>query len=450
MLDALNDETLHDVRLLGTDNVEIACTKFMLASRSPVFKKMFFGEFRERDSDRVSLNYCSTVLKVLVKYCYSDELDLDLILDAESLTDKEAMLLVQLRDAANYFELQEVADHISKEIGESVFHNDEMGCVCAILAELTMRIDDKGAFWDMFLQLAINKAEECLLPKDFPKANNGSMICPPRLLRKILENVDDTFVVVRCLQKWFGEENKEKDEEGKLNKEKQALLDIAKRLDLKRLTPSQLSDIKPCSVFSMEQLYAAFVHHGSIPLTPSSPLPVSPNKCVVYVSGAGVQCLNGSYESPFLVQGKKGAYFVKKGTYGGHGCNFTVQRNKNKWTIFIIPSGGTALSMYQESSCGSSGATEHKQKNIPFTFWKCLDGKAPAPYVAMIDLSSKPPQTPAPFSFGAGPPATPASTNGASTIPGQAPSSNGLNALLFGQQTISTAQAGFSFSARSS
>jgi hypothetical protein len=395
MLDALDDETLHDVRLLGTDNVEIACTKFMLASRSPVFKKMFFGEFRERDSDRVSLNYCSTVLKVLVKYCYSDELDLDLILDAESLTDKEAMLLVQLRDAANYFELQEVADHISKEIGESVFHNDEVGCVCAILGELTMRIDDEGAFWDMFLQLAVNKAEECLLPKDFPEANNGAIICPPRLLRKILEKVDDTFVVVRCLQKWFGEENKEKDDEGKPNTEKQPLLDIAKRLDLKRLTTSQLSKIKPCSVFSMQQLYEAFVHHGSIPLTPSS---VSPYRCVVYVSGAGVQCLNGFYESPFGV--KKGVYFVKKGTYGDLDCTFTVQMNfeSKKWTISIIPSGenDVALTMYEESSCGSSRAPlVGMQKNTPFTFWKCLDGKAPAPYVAMIDLSSRPPQKPA-------------------------------------------------------
>eukprot|EP00980_Cylindrotheca_fusiformis_P031342 scaffold26203_cov127-Cylindrotheca_fusiformis.AAC.1 len=99
-LAALEDEALHDIRLLGTDNVEIPCTKFALATRSTIFKKMFFGDFKERDSELVSLNYCSTVLKVLVKYCYSDELDLDLILDAESLTDKEAMLLVELRDAA--------------------------------------------------------------------------------------------------------------------------------------------------------------------------------------------------------------------------------------------------------------------------------------------------------------------------------------------------------------
>jgi hypothetical protein len=99
-----------------------------------------------------------------------------------------------------------------------------MGCVCAILTELTFRIADKGAFWDMFLQIAINKAEECLLPKDFPETNSGAMVCPPRLLRKIIENVDDTFVVVQCLQKWFGEENKEKDDKGKPNTEIQALI----------------------------------------------------------------------------------------------------------------------------------------------------------------------------------------------------------------------------------
>jgi hypothetical protein len=167
-----------------------------------------------------------------------------------------------------------------------------------------------------------------------------------------------------------------------------------------------------------------------------------------------VQCLNGSYESPFLVHGKKGAYFVKKGTYRDLDCEFTIQRHtkSQKWTICIIPSGekNAALTMYLESSCGSLDTTEHKQKNIPFTFWKCLEGKAPAPYVAMIDLSSsRPPQKPATFTFGTGPPfgasppATPFSTDRASA---QA----GLNALRFGQQTISTAQAGLSFSARSS
>jgi hypothetical protein len=385
MLDALDDETLHDVRLLGTDNVEIACNKFTLTSRSLIFKKMFFGEFRERDSDRVSLNYCSTVLKVLVKYCYSDELDLDLILHAPSLslTDKEAMLLVQLRDAANYFQLQEVADRIWKKIAESVFHHFEMGCVCAILTELTIRIADEGAFWDMFLQIAINKAEECLLPKDFPETNSGAMICPPRLLRKILENVDDTFVVVRCLQKWFGEENKEKDDEGKPNTEMQALMDIAKQLDLKRLTTSQLSVIKPCSVFSMEQLYAAFVHQGVAPLASLLCREVD----VVYVSGAGVDCLNGYYEKP---SGLNHDYYCKTGNYGSLNCEFRVHCEfsdpdvPGAWTISIFPlvdHQGTEFNMYEVEAVTDSSVT------IPFTSWKCIDGTAPAPYVAMMEVN---------------------------------------------------------------
>jgi hypothetical protein len=191
-----------------------------------------------------------------------------------------------------------------------------------------------------------------------------------RLLRTIFENVDDTFVVVRCLQKWFGEDNKEKDDEGKPNKEKQALLDMAKRLDLKRLTPSQLSEIKPCSVFSMEQLYAAFVHQGVAPL--ASLL----CRKVVHVSGAGVDCLNGYYQHPAELNQH---YYCKTGNYGSLYCEFRVHIVSGAWTLSIFPLAdqGTVFNMYEASSVSFF--------TIPFTFWKCIDGTAPVPYVAMME-----------------------------------------------------------------
>jgi hypothetical protein len=91
--------------------------------------------------------------------------------------------------------------------------------------------------------------------------------------------------------------------------------DIAKRLDLKRLTTSQLSKIKPCSVFSMDQLYAAFVHQGDAPLASLF------CRKVAYVSGAGVDCLNGYYQNPSLHQN----YFCKMGNYGSLYCEFRIR-----------------------------------------------------------------------------------------------------------------------------
>ena len=155
MLSALDDESFHDVRLVGTDNVEVPCVKFMLASRSPFFKNMFFGEFRERDDDQVSLSFSSTVLKILVKYCYTNELDLDLFMEAEALSDKEAAILIELRAAANYFQMTEVFVDITNYLGTCVFNDGEIECVCSILTELMSQLEDEGAFWNVFVELLV-------------------------------------------------------------------------------------------------------------------------------------------------------------------------------------------------------------------------------------------------------------------------------------------------------
>eukprot|EP00980_Cylindrotheca_fusiformis_P015960 scaffold4683_cov112-Cylindrotheca_fusiformis.AAC.1 len=419
ILDALKDEAFHDIRLLGTDNVAIPCSKFVLATRSIIFKKMFFGDFKERDSELVSLNYCSTVLKVLVKYCYSDELDLDLILDAESLTDMEAKLLVELRDASMYFEIPNVANHIVKTLGESVFNKGQVGCVCAILTELTVRVDDEGAFWDMFVQLAIKRAKECLFPKDYPEANQGVTLLPPRLLRKILANVPDTFVIVCCLKKWFRNAKEPGDDVDESNADMQALIDLSRRLDLTSLSSQQLSKIKPCSVFSMQRLYEALVYHVAHPTPQHCSFP--PGK-VVYVSGAGVECLNG-YDK-----------------YGDLHCECTVEVDSasKKWTINVTPYDpanglykSTPLKMYEHISDGPMPEGEHKDFKFPFNFWKCLDGKAPAPYVALIKDGKAPldkkPSSPS------------SSTPQSASLAG-----NPAQTSSFGERTTSTAQGGLS------
>jgi hypothetical protein len=392
MLNALDNELLHDVRLVGTDHCEVPCSKVVLAIRSSIFQKMFFGDFRERNSDLVCLNYSSIVLKLIVRYYYSNDIDLGIFLDRESLTDEQAMLLVQLRDAANYFEIPELFDHVSSEIGLCVFHRDEVECVCSILSELAMRAVEGGSFWDVFIELIKAKPERCLLPKRCSEANKGAIMCSPRLLRKILEEVDDSFLAVRCLQQWFDQEKyTQLDIEGGYRvdeTEKQGLWEFAKRVNLKMLTPAQLSQIKPCSIFTIEQLYTAFVFNGFSQLKINSPAArMSPErlkgKTMVYVSGAGVNCLNGFYE-------QKGQRFTKKGKYGDLLCDFCIARRRYGWSISIYPEDEMVswIHMYK-APLPTAKYTKKKNINIPFTFWTCLDGKAPAPYVVAIDYSNQ-------------------------------------------------------------
>lgn len=50
MREALHDQALHDVSLQGADGgAAVAATKAVLALRSPVFKRMFFGNLPKVD-----------------------------------------------------------------------------------------------------------------------------------------------------------------------------------------------------------------------------------------------------------------------------------------------------------------------------------------------------------------------------------------------------------------
>jgi len=379
--DAMDDEAFMDITLVGTDNAEVPCTKFVLATRSPIFKKMFFGGFQEQQSDRAYLDYPSVILKILVKYCYSDEVDLDFILEAECLTDQEAISLVQLRDAARYFELNDVANHIEREIGEAVFQNKETGCVCAILSELMNRIDDEGPFWDMFLQLVIHKPEECLIPNGPSETNQGAMVCHPRLLSKLLDKVADKYVVVRCLQKWF--------EDGCMEEESNAdLLQVSKNIDLKELSPCQLSSIKPSPLFPMARIYEAFVHHGARTKAPQS----QGTNSVIYVSGSGVKAVNGYYYNVSSIFPSTFHLYQKEGMYGEMKCHFEVKLSSEdcKWTISAIPKGYNSVPLHMYEASSTEGAQP------PFKFWKCVEGTEPAPLVAMIDTTSPLPKSASP------------------------------------------------------
>ena len=49
-LESMNDEDINEVQLAETDAEEVPCCKAILAATSPVFKRMFAPDFREKKS----------------------------------------------------------------------------------------------------------------------------------------------------------------------------------------------------------------------------------------------------------------------------------------------------------------------------------------------------------------------------------------------------------------
>ena len=83
-----NSSSNRDDTYIGTVHSEegVPAIKSILAARSPVFRRMLYGDFRETkqqqcSSDneenvlRVTLNYSESVLRLLVEFCFTDRLD---------------------------------------------------------------------------------------------------------------------------------------------------------------------------------------------------------------------------------------------------------------------------------------------------------------------------------------------------------------------------------------
>mmetsp|Transcript_8918 Transcript_8918/g.14858 ORF Transcript_8918/g.14858 Transcript_8918/m.14858 type:complete len:424 (-) Transcript_8918:22-1293(-) len=113
----LTDSRITDVELEGSDGVRLPGCKGLLAARSEVFERMLLGQFSESNEAVVKVGYPGDVLKQVVRYCYTDELDLSSNNDND---DKKEFIhqLLLLADAANYFELSLLRHNVIEKAKE--------------------------------------------------------------------------------------------------------------------------------------------------------------------------------------------------------------------------------------------------------------------------------------------------------------------------------------------
>jgi len=394
------NDSLLDITLIGTDGGRVPAIKAILALRSPVWKRMFFGNFQERECKTVEFNYPSLVLKVLVKYCFTDELDLDLFFHEDNnnedeeddngvLSDEEAVLMIQLRDAANYFELSELRVIISNEIGESIRDDDEMKCVCAILNEMLLRGRAEDPMWNMLEDMVQSYPDACLLSPS--KLNKGILACSSELVLKLLSlPTMNAFCTAQSLQKWWQHQEEVEQQQQVLEESLvEELKNLAHSIKLESMSSQQLAHIQPCPLFSVERLHQAFVQISKKQPVGNDPTTSSKFKTTVaLVSGAGVTCMNGTYFRtsfpPFQ--------YTRTGKYGNMKSTFRLRFHdeENQWQV-VVENGSTfcnppnykSLVMYQATApCPS-------RNEVPFAFWNCSDeiSSPPAPYVNIIQAA---------------------------------------------------------------
>jgi BTB/POZ domain len=119
---ALKDDAFHDVTLQGSDGVQVPANRTILALRSPVFRKMLFGNFQEATKDIVDVDFPGPVVKAVVEYIHTDDAKLLVKLDETKSKGKkiqddcqvEFQMLLALTAAAAYYGLPKLCHVVQK------------------------------------------------------------------------------------------------------------------------------------------------------------------------------------------------------------------------------------------------------------------------------------------------------------------------------------------------
>jgi hypothetical protein len=250
-----DDSVIKDVILIGSDGGRVPAAKAILAIRSPVFRRMFYGNFCESSSDcnSVKMDYPTSVLTNVVEYCYtSGTYDKK---GSEVLSDELAVELVRILDAANYLELSELRKTTLHRVLES---NSRWSNSCAIMQELMVRGGIGGELWSACMK-RVEKVPRCCFFPGGPKTNSGICGISFPLLETIFQSLKDKLpadFAVRALKEWNETHDSVAEEE------RSRLQQLADAVDLKSMEIRDLAKVQPCPLFTKDRLYEAFVALG--------------------------------------------------------------------------------------------------------------------------------------------------------------------------------------------
>jgi ribosomal protein S12 len=142
---ALREDTDHDLcdlELLDQHGRgAVRAVRFVLAARSPVFRRMLYGTFREAKSGTVQLNYSASALAAVVHFCSFHTLPANFGTRSDhdgnsSSSSCEIQAYVELSQAADYLELDSLTKLANARV-TALMVSDPAETVCFVLEHTT-------------------------------------------------------------------------------------------------------------------------------------------------------------------------------------------------------------------------------------------------------------------------------------------------------------------------
>jgi hypothetical protein len=125
LMSCIGNEAMLDICLVGNDGGEIPACRFVLSARSVILQKILFvGEGRILPS-KLHLECSTNVVRTLVHYCSTNELDQVWISSKDEASARE---LVKLCDCANSFELKGLTELVRDLVSSLCKTHPHLSC----------------------------------------------------------------------------------------------------------------------------------------------------------------------------------------------------------------------------------------------------------------------------------------------------------------------------------
>ena len=280
---ALSKPHMLDIRLKGTDGINVPANSFILACYSPLLEEVFFKTKKlsvyDEKKKKLRIDFCnSSVLKAAVHHCFTGELPPSF--EVSETSEEIARNLAQLDRFATTFQMRalgEVAYRVTRKL-----INRRAVLACAIFDELSCLGGAAGV--DSTKRYALETIRE--MPMD-TLLNGGVQWMDENSLESIIQDnhMDvDEFYMYKILNSW---EKGADRVENRLPKARK----MAESIELKFIAAELLkSDITESGYFPEETIAAAI---RAIDDTLDGRHPQEMER--VIVEGAGLQRVNGIY-----------------------------------------------------------------------------------------------------------------------------------------------------------
>ena len=272
-----------DIRLKGTDGINVPANSFILSCYSPLLEEVFFKTKKlplyDEKKKKLRIDFCnSSVLKAAVHHCFTGELPPSF--EVSETSEEIARNLAQLDRFATTFQMRALGE-ISYGVARKLI-NRRAVLACAVFDELSCL--DGAAGVDSIKRYALDTIRE--MPMD-TLLNGGVQWMDEKSLECIIQDnhMDvDEFYMYKILNSW------EKDADRVENRLPKARK-MAESIELKFIAAELIkSHITESGYFGKETIAAAI---RAIEDTLDSRDPQEMER--VIVEGAGLQHVNGIY-----------------------------------------------------------------------------------------------------------------------------------------------------------